>query len=147
MWEYVYEMSRSGTTESEEDFDWESDDEETTDKADTPHARAASLAESTKTLVVAKSDTLLPTSGTNSRVSSEDGSYDIVSSQVSSNAGDSKHEQHAESDGESDESDEESDSDDDEEDHKTTEQPVNNTKAVKRSDKASAEDEDDSDWE
>jgi hypothetical protein len=134
----------------------------------TPQARAASLAESTKTISVTKSDTLPATSGTNSRVSSEDGSYDVVSSQVSSVGGDAKPEpeQQAESDeddDEEDEEDEEEEEDDDDEEEESEEsedeekdganeavkKPADNPKASQgpSPSKATEDDEDDSDWE
>ncbi|KAI0093187.1 hypothetical protein BDY19DRAFT_858421, partial [Irpex rosettiformis] len=87
-----------GTSESEEDFDWESDeDEESTDKAVTPQGRTASLAESTRTLNANKPEVSLSTTTTNSGVSSEDGSYDVVSSQVSNADDASKPDEPAES--------------------------------------------------
>ncbi|KAI0344732.1 hypothetical protein BDW22DRAFT_1354877 [Trametopsis cervina] len=157
-----------GTVESEEDIDWESDDEETVDKAATPSAPAVNLAESTKTLTAIKSEAVTELSGTPSRISSED-SYDVVSSQVS-NAGDSKTEEASEDDDdeegdddeeeedddeeEEDEDDSEEDEEDEEEEEEEEEGPEAKSKPTQpkvpkpsASQKKGGSDEEDSDWE
>ena len=90
-----------GTTENEEDINWESDEEEsansTSDNIVSPHE--VDIADSDPTIKLATSrETLIPkkatatsssTPATGSPRLSSEGSYDVVSSQVS-NAGDAK---------------------------------------------------------
>ncbi|KAI0812587.1 hypothetical protein BC629DRAFT_1474091 [Irpex lacteus] len=158
------------TAESEEDFDWESDeDDESSDKAVTPQGRTSSLAESTKTLSAVKPDTSLSTTTTNSRVSSEDGSYDVVSSQVSNADETGKPEEQAESgsddeDDEDDDDEEEEGDDDDDDDSEEDEEEAKGdeqqtkiqvakppataeAKATKVPQAKAGDDDDDSDWE
>lgn len=87
-----------GTTESEEDINWESDDDDET--ANSPAGGAAApepqpkssrpprLDASRETVIAAKASVASTPATESPRLSSED-SYDVVSSQVS-NAGDAK---------------------------------------------------------
>lgn len=82
----------SGTVDNEEEFDWESDDEETT----TSTAKTRSQAQPTQpeksegehdeeTPTTKLSTTSTPVHVSPRHSESEDGSYDVVSSQVSNN--------------------------------------------------------------
>lgn len=76
-----------GTTENEEDFDWESDDEDATPaKPSTAEAIPAEAKPEAVPAPTAKaSSTSTPATISPRRSESEDGSYDVVSSQVSNN--------------------------------------------------------------
>ncbi|KAI0028751.1 hypothetical protein K488DRAFT_89433 [Vararia minispora EC-137] len=72
----------AGSSQTEDDFSWEDEEEDTTSPTDTLRDRAAPSSADRKTLNTFKANSLAPTPGTSSPSQSE-GSYDIVSGHVS----------------------------------------------------------------